>query len=85
MYPTEPVQHRVWIRGVFELPSGRQVAQRAPARSVRREYIVHPGDVERTAIIYDDLLEELQSVGYDFPEGHGTLVEILGSMTDALP
>ena len=33
----------------------------------------------------DDLLEELQSVGYDFPEGHGTLVEILGSMTDALP
>jgi hypothetical protein len=50
---------------------------------MRRDFTIQPDDEEeRAAIVYDALLEELQTTGYDFPEGHGTLVAILGSMSD---
>jgi len=79
----EPREAKLWIRGVFQLPTGRHAAQRAPARTVRRDFIIQPDEEEeRAAIVYDALLEELQTAGYDFAEGHGALVQILGSMSD---
>ena len=32
--------------------------------------------------MFNDRWEELRTEGYDFPEGHGTLVDILDSMPD---
>jgi hypothetical protein len=78
----EPCAARVWIRSVFQLPSGRHAAQGAPARTVRRDFTLQPSDDERPATVFNDLWEELQTEGYDFPEGHGTLVEVLDSMSD---
>jgi hypothetical protein len=52
------------------------------ARTLRREYATGPGDAERSAIQYGDLLAELQTAGHTFREGHGTLVEISGAMSD---
>jgi hypothetical protein len=75
---TVPPEACVWIRGVFQLPSGRQIT-----RTVHRDFILRPGDDERPAIALNALWEELRTVGHDFSEGHGTLVEILGSMADA--
>jgi hypothetical protein len=49
---------------------------------VRRDFILQPSDDERPATVFNDLWEELQTAGYDFPEGHGTLVEVLDSMSD---
>jgi hypothetical protein len=48
---------------------------------VRRDFI---GDDERPANVLNELWEELRTVGHDFPEGHGTLVEILGSTSDVV-
>jgi hypothetical protein len=75
-FHTEPHEARVWIRGVFQLSNGRQIT-----RTVRRDFILQSGDNERPAIVFNALWEELQAVGHDFPEGHGTLVEILGSLS----
>jgi hypothetical protein len=77
MYANEPRQARIWIRGVYRFDSGKTIT-----RTVRREFVVHPGDDERVEIKYDDLLAEAQSAGWDFPEGHGTLVAFLGVMDD---
>ena len=77
MFHNEPREARVWIRGVFQLASGRTIT-----RTVRREFTIHPGDDERVEIKYDDLLAEIESAGWEFPEGHGTLIEVLGAMHD---
>jgi hypothetical protein len=74
---TVPRDAKVWIRGVFQLPNGRQIT-----RTVRRDFIIQPGDDERPAIMFNDLWEELRTAGHNFAEGHGTLVEILGGMPD---
>ena len=77
MYHNEPRAARIWIRGVFRLDSGRTIT-----RTVRRDYTLFPGDDERPALVYHELIEEVTTAGWDFPEGHGTLVEILGAMQD---
>jgi hypothetical protein len=77
---TEPREARVWIRGVFQLPNGCQIT-----RTVRCDFTIQPGDDERPDIVFHDLWEELRTVGHVFPEGHGALVAILGSMADIEP
>lgn len=68
---------RVWIRAVWRLPDGREIT-----RTVKRDVAGDPKDDEHRAILFHELLEELRAVGCDFPEGHGALIEILGTMTD---
>jgi hypothetical protein len=82
LFSTEPRAERFWIRGIFQLLNGRHAAQRATACTVRRDFTLNPGDDEWPAIVFNNLWEELQTVGYDFPEGHGILIAILGSMSD---
>jgi hypothetical protein len=77
MFANEPRPARIWIRAVFQLADGRTIT-----RTVRRNFILYPGDDERHALVWHELTEELQAPEWDFPEGHGTLVEVLGSLRD---
>jgi hypothetical protein len=77
MDENEPRTARVWIRGVFRLASGQTIT-----RTVRRNFVIRPGDDARPARMFDELLAEVQTVGWDFPEGRGTLIEFLGTMQD---
>lgn len=72
----EPTSINVWARGVFQLASGRQMT-----RTVRKQVTLDPEDVtrERIAIALAELVDELRGVGHEFPEGHGVLVELLGT------
>ena len=63
------------VRGIFRFPNGR-----ALTRTVTREILGDPTDEERTAIAYQELLEELNTVGYSFREGKGIFVGLLGVM-----
>jgi hypothetical protein len=38
--------------------------------------------LEHRLVVLHDFLEELLATGLDLPEGHGEIVEILGTMTD---
>jgi hypothetical protein len=76
-FSTEPREARIWIRGIFRLDSGQTIT-----RTIRRDFTLHPGDDERPALVDHELVEEVTTAGWDFPEGHGTLVEILGTMQD---
>ena len=68
---------RVWVRDVWQLASGRSIT-----RTVKREVISDPDDAEHRSIVAHQFLEELHATGYDFPEGHARLTEILGMLTD---
>ncbi|MGI8961534.1 MAG: hypothetical protein ACR2IV_17590 [Bryobacteraceae bacterium] len=50
-------------------------------RAVTLRVTGDPTDEERVAIVYQELLEELYA-GYQFREGKGALIEILGSILD---
>lgn len=69
-----PSSMRIWVRGIRQLPDGRQIT-----RTVGREVPCEPGDVEHVLIALDALAEELAENGHRFPEGHGWLVEVLGT------
>jgi hypothetical protein len=78
----DPPRIRVWIRAGALWAAWRLVSDREITRTVKREVAGDPKDEERRAIVLRELLEELQDVGYAFPEGHGALVAVLGAMTD---
>jgi len=65
---------RVWVRAVWRLPSGREIT-----RTVSREVAREPDDPERALIVLDALIKEVEAVGHPFREGHGRLVEVLGT------
>jgi hypothetical protein len=68
---------RVWVRGRWRLPNGREIT-----RTAKREVQTAPDDMEHRLVVLHDFLEELLATGLDLPEGHGEIVEILGTMTD---
>lgn len=72
----EPMSVNIWARGVYELPGGRWIT-----RTVRQQVILDPEDAtqERIAIALLELVDKLRAAGHDFPEGHGVLVELLGT------
>lgn len=63
------------VRGIFSFSNGKSLT-----RTVTREILGDPGDEERIAIAYQELLEELHA-GYPFREGKGVLIELLGATT----
>lgn len=73
----DPPRIRVWLRGRWALDDGREIT-----RTAKREVAGEPDDAERRAIVLREFLEEVREIGYDFPEGRGVLVEVLGTMTD---
>lgn len=64
----EPPSFRLIVRGIFQFPDGRRLT-----RAVTHRVMGDPKDEERVATAYQELLEELQAVGYPFREGHGML------------
>ncbi len=68
---------RVWVRAVWRLPTGREIT-----RTVKREVAGDPEDSERRAVVLREFIDELHEVGYEFREGHGALVSMLGTLTD---
>jgi hypothetical protein len=77
MYHSEPRHAPVWIRGIFLLDNGTTIT-----RTVRRDFVIQPGDDERPALVFHAFLAEIETAGWDFPEGHGTLAQLLGAMHD---
>jgi hypothetical protein len=70
----EPLALPFWVRGVFRFDDGRELT-----RTIRSEVVAVPGalTVEHSM---ERLIAVLRDEGYDFPEGHGALVELLGTM-----
>ncbi len=66
---------RIVVRGVWLLDDGRRIT-----RTVHRFVLADPKDEERVAIIYGELIEEINAIGHEFPEGHADLVEVLGAL-----
>ncbi len=67
---------RCWVRAIWRLPDGHRIT-----RTVRREVPGDPEDEERALVVLHELLEELRAAGYEFPEGHGMLEQVLGATT----
>ncbi len=77
MIPThEPLAFRLIVCGVFRFPDGRTLT-----RTGTRRVTGNSSDVECTAIVYQELREELHDACYSFREGHGVLIELLGAST----
>jgi hypothetical protein len=68
---------RTWIRARWQFADGRLMT-----RTVKRAIAGDPEDTERRAVALYELLAELPAIGHDFPEGHGVLIEVLGTITD---
>lgn len=64
------------MRAIWRLPDGHCIT-----RTVRLEVPGDPEDEERALVVLHELLEELRAAGYEFPEGHGILEQVLGATT----
>ncbi len=70
----EPPAVPFWVRGVFRLDDGREIT-----RTIRSGVVAVPGALSVEHAM-GRLVAVLRDAGHDFPEGHGVLAELFGTI-----